>query len=219
MQAGEPVQLSFVVTEQRVGEPLAQFEILHDRLMHLIIVDDSLAYFAHVHPALKGDAFKISHVFPTAGRYKLWAEAKPAHANPVLAAFRLTVAAGAAPSAQERPTASGYQIRLTPSSRAPLHEPVELAFEVADPEGRPVTDLEPLMAAGGHCVVISDDLQDFIHVHPVEEVDSGWRGGPKVRFIASFHRPLRHKIWGQFQHRGEVITAASELEVQPAGHH
>src|SRR5687768_18013380 len=68
--AGARCELSFVVTEQKVGEPLESFELLHDRLMHLIIVDETLAYFDHVHPAFRDGAFRISHVFPSAGRYK-----------------------------------------------------------------------------------------------------------------------------------------------------
>jgi hypothetical protein len=213
-KAGEVTQLSFAVTEQKAGDPLQRFELLHDRLMHLIIVDESLSYFEHVHPALQTDVFLLSHVFPVEGRYKLWAEVKPADGEPVLAAFRLNVAAGRSRAPKgEPPAESRYRVRLNPSSRAPLHEPVELVFEVADSAGRPVTDLEPLMAAGGHCVVISSDLRDFVHVHPVEEVDPTWRGGPRVRFLTSFHRPVLHKIWGQFQHGGELITAGFEIEV------
>src|SRR3982751_5168653 len=32
-QAGKPTRLSLVVTEQKVGEPLTQFDIIHDKLM------------------------------------------------------------------------------------------------------------------------------------------------------------------------------------------
>ena len=94
--AGAECELSFMVTEQRIGEPLEAFELLHDRLMHLIIVDETLSYFEHVHPAFTDGAFRITHAFPTAGRYKLWAEAKPQGAEPVLAAFRLNVGSGQA---------------------------------------------------------------------------------------------------------------------------
>jgi hypothetical protein len=44
--AGSPCELTFVITEQRVGEPINAFEPLHDRLMHLIIVDETLTSFA-----------------------------------------------------------------------------------------------------------------------------------------------------------------------------
>jgi hypothetical protein len=50
-QAGKPTRLSLVVTEQKVGEPIKQFDIIHDKLMHLIIVNrEDLSHFAHIHP-------------------------------------------------------------------------------------------------------------------------------------------------------------------------
>jgi hypothetical protein len=36
------------------------------------------------------------------------------------------------------------------------------------------------MAAGGHSVIISSDLKEFLHVHPMEEVGANWRGGPDI---------------------------------------
>jgi hypothetical protein len=214
-------ELSFVVTEQAVGEPLESFELLHDRLMHLIIVDETLSYFDHVHPTLSDGAFRISHTFPKAGRYKLWAEAKPEGASSVLAAFRLDVKAGNA-SQDSGPAPepdAGYRVSLTPSGSAPMHQPVDLTFEIADPDGKPVTDLEPLMAAGGHCVIISRDLRDFLHVHPMQDVDPDWRGGPQVEFMTTFHKPGSYRIWGQFQHRGSLITAGFALDVAESHHH
>ena len=218
--AGAECELSFMVTEQRIGEPLEAFELLHDRLMHLIIVDETLSYFEHVHPAFTDGAFRITHAFPTAGRYKLWAEAKPQGAGPVLAAFRLNVGSGqAGPESRTESTPSaGYRVSLTPSS-APPRQSVELTFDVADLNGKAVTDLELLMAAGGHCVIISADLRDFLHVHPIQDVDEKWRGGPQVKFLTSFQKPGSYQVWGQFQHRGTLITAGFALDVHETHRH
>ena len=84
---------------------------------------------------------------------------------------------------------------------------VEITFNISDSSGRPITNLEPLMAAGGHSVIISSDLMEFLHVHPTKEVDAAWRDGPDVSFKTSFPKPGLYKAWGQFQHQGRVITA------------
>jgi hypothetical protein len=48
-QAGKPTNLSLIVTEQKVGEPIKQFDIIHDKLMHLVIVNsEDLSYFVHI---------------------------------------------------------------------------------------------------------------------------------------------------------------------------
>jgi hypothetical protein len=85
---------------------------------------------------------------------------------------------------------------------------VDIAFSISDSSGRPITNLEPLMAAGGHSVIISSDLKEFLHVHPTEEVASNWRGGPDVFFKTNFPKPGLYKAWGQFQHQGMLITTA-----------
>ena len=52
-QASKPTSLSLVVTEQKVGEPIRDFDIIHDKLMHLIIVNkEDLSHFTHIHPKL-----------------------------------------------------------------------------------------------------------------------------------------------------------------------
>jgi hypothetical protein len=73
-QAGIPTRLSLVVTEQKVGEPIKQFDIIHDKLMHLIIVNrEDLSHFAHIHPKLNEETgiFHIAHTFAKAGKYKM----------------------------------------------------------------------------------------------------------------------------------------------------
>ena len=76
-----------------------------------------------------------------------------------------------------------------------------------------VLDLEPLMGAGGHSVIISSDIQEFLHVHPTEEVESNWSGGPYISFRTIFPNPGLYKVWGQFQHKGEIIVADFILRV------
>jgi hypothetical protein len=117
-QAAEPVEISLVVTEQRIGEPLSEFELLHDRLVHLIIVNEPLTYFAHLHPALENGVFRIGHTFPAEGLYKLWAEVKPAGSESVLVAFRLSVSGSASASAAiDASSDLGYHVKLSPPVR------------------------------------------------------------------------------------------------------
>jgi hypothetical protein len=72
-QASKPTNLSLIVTEQIVGEPVKDFDIIHDKLMHMIIVNsEDLSHFAHIHPKLDRETgtFHIAHTFTKAGKYK-----------------------------------------------------------------------------------------------------------------------------------------------------
>jgi hypothetical protein len=91
----------------------------------------------------------------------------------------------------------------------------KMTFEIRDANGKPISNLEPLMAAGGHCVIIDAKGREFLHVHPAEEVDdvASWRGGPSVSFLANFPKPGLYRAWGQFQHEGRLLTADFTFEV------
>ena len=138
-----------------------------------------------------------------------------------MAAFRVTV--GGKPYRRQelvpdtgfskRSSDGKYEMNLKLPEKIVAGNPVNIAFEIAVAGGKPLTDMEPLMGAGGHCVIISGDGRAFLHVHPLQEVDHNWRGGPEVAFQAIFPRAGLYKIWGQFQHKGKVLTESFTVSV------
>jgi hypothetical protein len=89
-QAGRPTHLSLVVIEQKVGETINQLDIMHGKLLHLVIVNsEDLSHFAHFHPNLDKETgiFHIAHTFQKAGKYKMWIAVKPKGGIQVLTAF------------------------------------------------------------------------------------------------------------------------------------
>jgi hypothetical protein len=233
-QAGKPTRLNLIVTEQKVGgETIKQFDIIHDKLMHLIIVNsEDLSHFAHIHPKLDKETgiFHITHTFAKAGRYKMWIDAKPKGGIQILTAFPFNVKGqpvhSPAAIAHEQTrvknvVANGqsYQVILNcQPEQFVAGRDTKMTFEIRDVNGKPIRNLEPLMAAGGHCVIIDADAQEFLHVHPAEEIGDGdnlasWRGGPSVSFLAHFPKPGLYRAWGQFQHEGRLLTADFTFEV------
>ena len=230
-QAGKPTSLRLVVTEQKVGEPIKQFDILHDKLMHLIIVNsEDLSHFAHIHPELNKETgiFHIAHTFAKAGKYKMWIDTKPKGGIQILTAFAFNVEG----QPVHTPTnitsdktfvkevvtdVQRYQVTLDfQRENLGVARNVTMTFEIRDANGKPISNLEPLMAAGGHCVIIDAAGQKFLHVHPADEVNdvASWRGGPSVSFMANFPKPSLYRAWGQFQHEGRLLTADFTFEVQ-----
>lgn len=229
-QAGKLTILRLIVTEQKAGEPIKDFDTIHDKLMHLIIVNrEDLSHFAHIHPKLDSETgiFHIEHTFATAGRYKMWIDAKPKGGMQTLAAFTFNVEGQPihfpATIAHEQnrvknvdTEGQSYKVALNcePEQLA-VGRNIKMTFEIKDANGEPITNLEPLMAAGGHCVIIDADGREFLHVHPADEVHDvvGWRGGPSVSFMANFPKAGLYRAWGQFQHEGRLLTADFTFEV------
>jgi hypothetical protein len=84
------------VTDQRLDDPIKEFELVHDKLMHVIIVGEDLSYFVHIHPTIRSgnddsSIFTITHIFPNSGKYKLWVDFKPKGGNQIIAAFKFTL--------------------------------------------------------------------------------------------------------------------------------
>jgi hypothetical protein len=229
-QASKPTHLNLIVTEQKVGEPIKDFDIIHDKLMHLIIASsEDLSHFAHIHPKLNKETgvFSIVHTFAKAGKYKMWIDAKPKGGIQILTAFPFNVEGQPVHSPtnitsdktfvkEVMTDGQSYQVTLDfQPEKLGVGMDTKMTFEIRDANGKPISNLEPLMAAGGHCVIIGADAREFLHVHPAEEVDDivSWRGGPSVSFLANFPKPGLYRAWGQFQHEGKLLTVDFTFEV------
>jgi hypothetical protein len=69
--------------------------------------------------------------------------------------------------------------------------------------------LQPYLGAVGHVVILSEDTEQYLHVHPVEELAKG----PEARFVTSFPKAGRYKVWAQFQRNDKVMTVSYVVEV------
>lgn len=267
IKAGEPATWTLKIVDAQTGAPVADFDRVHEKLMHLLLISSDLSWFNHLHPEYKGEGvFTISAVLPKAGSYKLYADYTPKGKTQEVAQYELaTDGATPAPSTTQLVTDTvgegGWMLR--PTASAPEGEPdkqgntrytvalmpmpmklvsgkdMMLHFQVRDAAGKPVDDLQPYLGAMGHLVVLSGDTKTFLHAHPMEggmegmdhgsmdhggaaHSDSGsaphehaapTKGGPDVIFHTNFPTPGLYKVWGQFQHKGQIITAPFTIEV------
>ncbi|MCP3773515.1 hypothetical protein NLX71_09340 [Paenibacillus sp. MZ04-78.2] len=104
----------------------------------------------------------------------------------------------------------GKQVELTLSSTKAQDE-VTLTFHIADVQTKKgISNLEQYLGAVGHVVILSDDAEKYLHVHPVDEKATG----PKAEFMTSFPNSGMYKIWGQFQHQGKVFTVPFVVDIK-----
>jgi len=172
-QAGVPCRLEFVV-QAPDGSRLRDFERVHEKLMHLLIVSDDLSWFAHEHPERLADgSFVLDLVFPHGGGHVLYHDFTPPRIGMQVVPVELDVAGEVpfpvplVPSAPGEVLVDGYTVALALPPRLTALDNVPLRVRISR-DGQPVTDLQPFLGALGHLIVISEDRQRFVHSHPLE---------------------------------------------------
>ena len=239
VKAGEPVELNFVV-KTGANEILKDFEIVHEKLIHLIIVSEDLKEFYHVHPEQRADgSFNISFTFPNGGYYRLYADLTPKGYSQIVKDFTQIVVGAERAKEQLKTdekfekTVDGLRVVMNPDAALENGKELMLNFQVFDAAtNEPVTDLEKYLGEYAHFVIISEDLRDFVHAHPVsrDNVKSGEHQhssdskddakliNKDAESIVSAHvifpNAAKYKIWAQFQRNGKIVNVPFVVEVK-----
>jgi hypothetical protein len=191
------------------------FETVHEKLMHLIIVSKDLAYFRHEHPEIAPDgAFVLNHAFPFPGEYHLFADVAPRGAGSQIM-FAKVKAGGKATRASMSSAALSLSAAAGPTlvEIAPAESPVETGKTKIIPvlfrhgtDKSPVNDLENYLGAKAHLILIHEDALTFVHSHPDEREGQVQPG--RVPFLVRLPKPGTYRAWLQFVRAGGTVQTA-----------
>lgn len=249
---GQSFPLTITIKDSQ-GQPVEDFQTSQEKLMHLIAVGNDLGFFEHIHPTFTGTGrFEISTALPHAGSYTLFSDFKPVGMREQVKALPLRVAgspAAASPqvslartktlgSTQVKLSLSNPTIQPTKQTTPVAGQEVKVSFDLKDTvTGRPVSNLQPYLGAGGHLVVLRQSpqlaAQSYIHAHALPlwgtngsnraaadehrthtQLASTINSAPgQVNFLVTFPKAGRYKLWGQFSRGGEILTADFWMDV------
>lgn len=206
------------------GKPIAPQDLLevHEHLLHLMIVDPSLADYQHVHPQpgkVPGEwSFRFTPRF--GGTYRLFADFTPAAtARGLYATVDLAVSGAAAPpnplaiSADKRPPGplerDGYRYELT-TTNGPIRvsRQADLEFRIVAVNGGRVP-LGPIMGAYAHVVAFDSARSGFAHLHPsqADPLAAPDAVHPVLQFKVTIPTAGRYVIWTQVNLGGHEAFA------------
>jgi hypothetical protein len=194
LQRGRTETLRFRIVGKD-GATVRDFDVEHEKRMHLILARRDLSGFQHLHPEQGADGGWSARVrIDAAGSYRLYADFSHDDEPRTLAAdLRVDGAADLRPLPAPRPAAvsdGGYDVRMAADGD-------ELRFAISR-DGEPVRT-EPYLGAGGHLVALREGDMAFLHVHPT---------GAGPSFAVEFPTPGRYRLFLQFKHEGRVQTVA-----------
>lgn len=211
---GQPVTLTYTPQEKGNEAAPVPLALVHEKKIHLIIVRKDLSAFYHEHPEYTAEGnYQAPFTFAKGGDYVLFQDYTPAGGGHQLGRQPVTVQGPKYTPVkfsndQMQWQKDGYQATL--SFDKPLKKGQLLGMKInLTKGGQPVTDLDNYLGALGHVVVISEDTERYLHVHPNDQADNG----PTIGFNTNFEAPGRYRVFLQFNHAGQIHTADFTINV------
>ncbi|OZC49615.1 hypothetical protein CH286_08885 [Rhodococcus sp. WWJCD1] len=210
VESGPAVPVAFTIRGPD-GAALADYDDMHTKELHLIVVRRDLTDFQHVHPMRDASGtWSTALDLTTPGPYRLFADFTPAGGENITLGAELTVPGDYRPQPLSPPNVTssvdGYNVTLAGAVTAGTNSTVSMTIEQ---NRREVTDLEPYLGAYGHLVALRADDLAYLHVHPEEGPP-----GPTVDFTVDAPTAGTYALYLDFQHGGIVHTAEFTIEVQ-----
>ncbi len=222
--SGKPQNFSFTILNN-FGETVKNFEVVHEKLMHMILVNKNLDGFQHLHPEYDSvtGVFTVKDItFPNDGQYMIYLDfvaqaggENPDKMVPQMIAEKLVVGNKTNTPVQKltlditdtndtiiknvdnyKVTLSSHEQNLNQLTRSTQNK---LRFIVDDIEGKKINPLEKYLGTYGHLVIIHEETHQYIHAHPLETGASN-----SMEFDVAFPLEGTYKLFFQFQHDGTV---------------
>ncbi|WP_330185060.1 hypothetical protein OHB26_16605 [Nocardia sp. NBC_01503] len=197
------------------GEPVTEYTSLHDRDLHLIVVQRELTGFWHVHPELAADGtWAVRLNLPAAGAYRAFTDIAPtALGKTITLGADFAIAGDYAPQPTPEPARTaavdGYEVTLDGDLVSGEGRLLTLTVRK---DGNPVADLQPYLAAYGHLVILRAGDLAYVHVHPNGEPGDGvTAAGPEITFHTVVPGPGTYRLFLDFKHGDTVRTAPFTL--------
>lgn len=222
-RAGETINLTMVVLDEKSGKVVSDFEIVHEQKFHLLIVSRDLGWFLHEHPVMDAKGlWTIPLTFPAGGEYGINGDVAPRNRGSMILTTSVKVT-GPPPTWDTSLTPSmgpsvdgSLRGTIAPaSSPIPSGQSTALTVGLEDVgTGKPAGDTQAWLGAAGHLMIFHEDGKTVVHSHPAEneEAMALVREG-QVTFNARFPKPGLYRAYAQFQRANKIHTLRFTLEV------
>lgn len=213
------------------SQPAAPDDLVerHTKKLHLLIVDESLDDYQHLHPESDGNRWRFSFTPKTAHNYKIWVDVQLKGEAPQMMPILLM---GAEPCKENcvdgKPVAAakfgGNDAQLSFAKELVAGVPAEGKFALVSADGKTLENLEPVMGAYAHIAAFTADFGSVAHVHPMGKAPEkdGDRGAAPVSFMLHPEKAGVLKLFVQIRVDGKDVFlpfTATVAEPDPVAMH
>ncbi|WP_339229543.1 hypothetical protein NSQ77_05870 [Oceanobacillus sp. FSL K6-2867] len=181
-----------------------ELAVEHEKEMHFILVSNDLEEYYHLHPEKVQDGLYTINQPLSDGTYQAFVDIVPEGKAYQPAPNTVQVGTGKTnKTSLEREDnwtkeIGGKKVTLE-DVKAKASEAVPLDFDMHGEKP------EHHLGALGHVVIVNEEAEQYIHVHPDSENTTS--------FHAHFPNPGMYKIWAEFKFGDEVYTYPFVIEV------
>jgi len=251
VKPGQKFTMQFKMFHPGTGEQVKKFEVVHEKQFHLFVISQDMQSFQHIHPEEQPDGtWTIEATLPKEGYYKVLSDFMPSGGAPQFLARPLVTAGYSGDLAEN----SAHLVADPPKvkkavddiSATVTYDPevcmvglyCHLNFHLTDTAtGLPVSDLQTYLGAFGHTLIMSEDMVQYVHSHPLDILaqpdDDGGppvflippdatpeylekiRGGPDVTFEGLMPKPGHYRAWTQFRRADKIHTFEFTFDAVP----
>lgn len=173
------------------GATVREFDVEHERRLHLVVAGRGSDAFLHLHPTQRADgSWSTPLTLPERGSYRVFADFTT---NGERRTLGVDVAGTGGGRSFER-RAAAYDVGLVRDGER---------FEFRVTAGGEPVEVEPYLGAGGHLVVLREGDLAYVHAHAEEH---------ELAFEVPFPSAGGYRLYLQFQVDGVVETAQFEVE-------
>lgn len=219
-------ETSFTLKLARNDMPvsLAALEERHTSKIHLLVVDQSLVDYHHLHPVAGADAGSYTFSFtPQTGHdYVVYVDIKLLGNGAQMIPVKLK---GASPcagdcidrSASASASTGGITGKVVFESKGiKAGTPVNAEVMLTGADGKPLADLEPVMGAYAHIVGFYEGLTDVAHMHPMgaEPTKESDRGASPLKFMLHPDQAGYMKYFVQVRRGGKDVFLPFGINIE-----
>lgn len=209
------------------GQPvsMASLEERHTKKIHLLVLDDSMSDYQHIHPEAGKDAgtYTFSFTPHTAYSYMVFADVKPAGGTPQMIPVKLAGAEKCADPCVDKAVVdaavfNGNKARLSFAHKTlKAGTPARGDLFLSGDDNMPLKTLEPVMGAYAHVAGFYEGFGAVTHVHPLgaEPESDTDRGSSPVSFMLHPDNPGFLKLFVQIRIGGQDIFLPFSVYVDP----
>lgn len=220
----ETTQVTLKLANAADGKPISLDDLkeAHTKKLHLLVIDPSLTDYHHIHPVAGKNAgeFVFDFMPKKNDSYRVWADVIP-----VATGKQEYVMADMGSAAKDKAainkatsmtsTVDGYTFTLALDSEPKAGSAVMGNITVTK-DGKPFTQLEPVMGAFAHVVGFTEDYNSVMHIHPMgkEPTSDSERGGPKLEFHIEPEKAGFVKMFAQVKIGGKDVFVPFGITVK-----